>query len=282
MDLFSPRERRTARGLQRHLAGDYSQSYAAGNPAAVQGLSGAAATLPAKWTDQVLPVDTLSNSLVGVKFLRRGDSNPTSDTSAVDAGAAATVADRSPTAAKGRPTPKRREAQARRRGPVAPAPLTSKEARARRKSLRGTRAERKVDSAERKATVQDRRARMLAGEEQFLLPRDKGPVKGYVRDIVDARRNLLGLFMPLALVLILSMILSPALQAIVTLAMLVMMLFMIIEGVILGRIVNKRVLERFPDSTDSKFSLGWYAFVRASQIRRMRAPKPRVTAGDSI
>ncbi|WP_067565237.1 DUF3043 domain-containing protein [Nocardia acidivorans] len=217
-----------------------------------------------------------------MKFLRRGESDTTSDTSTVDAGGAATVRERPSTAGKGRPTPKRREAEARRRGPVAPAPLTSKEARARRKELRGSRADRKVDAAERKAATQDRRARMLAGEEQYLLPRDKGPVKGYVRDIVDARRNLLGLFMPLALVLILSMILSPALQAIVTLAMLVMMVFMIIEGVILGRIVSKRVRERFPDATDSSFSLGWYSFVRASQIRRMRAPKPRVSAGDSI
>ncbi|WP_407939519.1 DUF3043 domain-containing protein [Nocardia terrae] len=192
------------------------------------------------------------------------------------------MADKTVTLGKGRPTPKRREAEGRKRGPVAPAPKTAKEARARRKSLRGSKADRKADSAQRRADAQTRRARMLAGDEQYLLPRDKGPVKGYVRDIVDARRNLLGLFMPLALVLIVSMILTPALQAIVTLAMLVMMLFMIIEGVVLGRIVNKRVRERFPDATDSSFSLGWYAFVRASQVRRMRAPKPRVSAGDAV
>ncbi|QLY33511.1 DUF3043 domain-containing protein [Nocardia huaxiensis] len=217
-----------------------------------------------------------------MKFLRRGESTPSSDTSAVDAGGAATVAERPSSTGKGKPTPKRRDAEARRRGPVAPAPTTAKEARARRKALRGSKEDRKAASARRKVEMNDRRARMLAGEEQFLLPRDKGPVKGYVRDIVDARRNLLGLFMPLALVLIVSMILSPALQAIVTLGMLVMMLFMIIEGFVLGRIVNKRVRERFPETTDRPFSLGWYAFVRASQVRRMRAPKPRVKPGDSI
>ncbi|MBL1079915.1 DUF3043 domain-containing protein [Nocardia sp. 2] len=217
-----------------------------------------------------------------MKFLRRGETTPSSDTSAVDAGGAATVAERPATAGKGRPTPKRREAEARRRGPVAPPPTTAKEARARRKALRGSKAERKAASAQRRSDMQDRRARMLAGDEQYLLPRDKGPVKGYVRDIVDARRNLLGLFMPLALVLIVSMILSPALQAIVTLGMLVMMLFMIIEGFVLGRIVNNRVRERFPEAKDRPMSLGWYAFVRASQVRRMRAPKPRVKPGDSI
>ncbi|MFC9438150.1 DUF3043 domain-containing protein [Nocardia sp. NPDC057030] len=186
------------------------------------------------------------------------------------------------TAGKGRPTPKRRDAQGKRRGPIAPAPLTAKEARARRKATRGSREERKQASAERKAAVQDRRTRMLAGEDKYLLPRDQGPVRAFVRDIVDGRRNLVGLFMPMALVLILSMFVAPALQTIVTLAMLVMMFFMIAEGFLLGRIVNGRVRERFPDSEDTGYKLGWYAFVRASQIRKMRAPKPRVSPGDAI
>ncbi|MEV6558440.1 DUF3043 domain-containing protein [Nocardia sp. NPDC006044] len=186
------------------------------------------------------------------------------------------------TAGKGRPTPKRRDAQGKRRGPIAPAPLTAKEARARRKATRGSKEERKQASAERKAAVQDRRTRMLAGEDKYLLPRDQGPVRAFVRDIVDGRRNLVGLFMPMALVLILSMFVAPALQTIVTLAMLVMMFFMIAEGFLLGRIVNGRVRERFPDSEDTGYKLGWYAFVRASQIRKMRAPKPRVSPGDAI
>ena len=39
----------------------------------------------------------------------------------------------------------------------------------------------------------------MAGEDAYLLPRDKGPVRRYVRDVVDSRRNVLGLFMPAAL-----------------------------------------------------------------------------------
>ncbi|MEU2036169.1 DUF3043 domain-containing protein [Nocardia amamiensis] len=201
-----------------------------------------------------------------------------------DGGSAAGTTSKAPTATagKGRPTPKRRDAQGKRRGPVAPAPLTAKEARARRKAVRGSKEERKAAAADRRAAAQDRRARMLAGEDKYLLPRDRGPVRAFVRDIVDARRNLVGLFMPMALVLILSMFVAPALQTIVTLAMLVMMLFMAIEGVLLGRVVNNRVKERFPDTTDTGYRLGWYAFVRASQIRKMRAPKPRVGPGDAV
>ncbi|MEV0105352.1 DUF3043 domain-containing protein [Nocardia sp. NPDC050799] len=196
--------------------------------------------------------------------------------------AEAAAAKAAPTAGKGRPTPSRREAEGRRRGPVAPPPMTSKEARARRKVIRGSKEDRKVASAERRAAAQDRRARMLAGEDKYLLPRDQGPVRAFVRDIVDGRRNLVGLFMPMALLLILSMFAAPAWQSIVTLAMLVMMVFMIAEGFLLGRVVNRRVRERFPKSTDTGFRLGWYAFVRASQMRKMRAPKPRVSPGDAI
>ncbi|MCP2290602.1 DUF3043 domain-containing protein [Nocardia amikacinitolerans] len=223
-----------------------------------------------------------------MKLFRRGESSTTdatADTTAdADGGSTAITTKTTPTLTpgKGRPTPKRREAEGKRRGPVAPAPLTAKEARARRKATRGTKEERKAASAERRQAAQERRARMLAGEDKYLLPRDQGPVRGYVRDLVDARRNLVGLFMPMALVLIMSMFAAPGLQTIVTLAMLVMMLFMIIEGVILGRIVNNRVRERFPDNTDTGFRLGWYAFVRASQIRKMRAPKPRVSPGDAV
>ena len=211
-----------------------------------------------------------------MKLLRRGDSD-NSDKRDVEVAESSTApeAESAEQTGKGRPTPKRRDAESKRRGPVAPAPLTAKEARARKKATRGSKEERKVAAAER-------RARMLAGEDKYLLPRDKGPVRAYVRDIVDARRNLVGLFMPLALVLIMAMFVSPALQAIVTLAMLIMMMFMAIEGVWLGRKINNQVRERFPDTPDGGFKLGWYAFVRASQIRKLRAPKPRVRPGDAI
>lgn len=223
-----------------------------------------------------------------MKLFRRGESSTTDATADITAdadGSSTAGSTRTATAAtagKGRPTPKRRDAEGKRRGPVAPAPLNAKEARARRKATRGDKADRKVAAAERKAASQDRRARMLAGEDKYLLPRDQGPVRAFVRDIVDARRNLVGLFMPMALVLIVSMFAAPALQTVVTLAMLVMMAFMIAEGFLLGRIVNNRVRERFPDSTDTGYRLGWYAFVRASQIRKMRAPKPRVTPGEAV
>ncbi|MGW6379141.1 DUF3043 domain-containing protein [Rhodococcus sp. NPDC055112] len=218
-----------------------------------------------------------------MKLLRRGNSDtPDNGDHEVVESTAVELTSPSETEGKGRPTPKRREAESKRRGPVAPAPLTAKEARARRKQTQGSKEERKQASAERRATAADRRARMLAGEDKYLLPRDKGPVRAYVRDLVDSRRHLVGLFMPLALLLIMAMFLSPAIQSIVTLGMLVLMLFMLAEGYIMGRTINRQVRERFPDTMDGGLKLGWYAFVRASQIRKMRAPQPRVSPGDAV
>lgn len=190
------------------------------------------------------------------------------------------------TAPKGRPTPKRSEA-ARRRGPVAPAPMTSAEARKRRKELGGpklSKDERRAEKSARRADMSDRRAKMMSGEEGYLLPRDKGPVRRYARDIVDARRNVLGLFMPAALGLIFVMLAVPSVevQRLLSPAMLVLVLIMIIDGVFVGRRVNKLVNAKYPDNIESGWKLGFYAASRASQLRRMRAPRPQVERGDKV
>ena len=191
------------------------------------------------------------------------------------------------TAPKGRPTPKRSEA-ARKRGPVAPAPMTAAEARRRRKELgrseaqpRGTQG--RASSPER-AVMSDRREKMMAGEDAYLLPRDKGPVRRFARDVVDSRRNVLGLFMPAALGLIFVMLAVPSVQVqrLLSPAMLVLVLIMVIDGFIVGRKVNRLVDEKFPNNTESGWKLGFYAASRASQVRRMRAPRPQVNRGDKV
>jgi hypothetical protein len=208
--------------------------------------------------------------------------------SAPDLANATDTAPRAPrkTDPKGRPTPKRNEARrSSRKGPVAPAPMTSAEARARRKSLAGpklSREERRAEKTASRARMSDRRERMMAGEEAYLLPRDQGPVRRYVRDVVDSRRNLLGLFMPSTLALLFIMFGVPQLQLYVSPAMLVLMAVMTIDGLILGRKVNKLVDAKFPSNTESRWKLGLYAASRASQMRRMRTPRPQVKYGSSV
>lgn len=190
------------------------------------------------------------------------------------------------TAPKGRPTPKRDDARrSAKKGPVAPAPMTASEARARRKSLakpKLSRAERRADKAATRARMTERRERMMAGEEAYLLPRDQGPVRRYVRDVVDARRNLLGLFMPATLFLLFVMFAIPRVQFYMSPAMLLLMAVMFADALILGRKVTRMVDAKFPNNTESRWKLGLYAASRASQMRRMRAPKPQVERGSDV
>jgi hypothetical protein len=183
------------------------------------------------------------------------------------------VTHRARPAGKGRPTPSRREAEGRKRGPAPPPPRTQREALRR---MRGSKEARRNASAAR-------RERMMSGDEKYLLPRDRGPVKAYVRDLVDSRRNISGLFMPLALlVIVVILVPSPAVQQYVSLVSMAMLVTMIVEGVLLGRIVNRRVRERFPDASGTGVGLGFYAMTRATQLRRLRVPKPRVGHRDPI
>ncbi|WP_085220495.1 DUF3043 domain-containing protein [Mycobacterium florentinum] len=207
---------------------------------------------------------------------------PTVDDAALDAASRGTRR----TDPKGRPTPKREAARRNaKKGPVAPAPKTAAEARARRKTLAGpklSREERKAERTAGRARMTDRRERMMAGEEAYLLPRDQGPIRRYVRDVVDSRRNVLGLFMPSTLALLFVMFAVPQLQLFISPAMLLITAIMAIDGVVLGRKVSRLVDAKFPSNTESRWKLGLYAAGRASQMRRMRAPRPQVQRGSSV
>lgn len=187
------------------------------------------------------------------------------------------------TAPKGRPTPKRSESN-RRRGPVAPAPMTAAEARQRRKEARNsmTKEERKADKLRQRSLVAERNERMKAGEEAFLIARDKGPVKRYVRDIVDSRPSLLGLLMPWTLLLLFGTMVAPKLALYLNYAMPVVTVAMLIDGFLLVRKVNRAVDAKFPDNTESHAKLGMYAVPRAMQPRRWRVPRPQVARGAEV
>ena len=174
---------------------------------------------------------------------------------------------------KGRPTPKRRDAEAKRRGPAPPPPRTQREASKLAKANRPSR-------EEQRAAAAARREGMERGDDRYLLPRDRGPVKAYIRDVVDSRPHIMGLFMPLALVVLLSVILPfPAMQQYLSLFSLICLVTMVTEGVYLGLSITKKVRAKFPNQEVKGLTVGWYAFTRASQIRKFRVPKPRVARG---
>ena len=65
-------------------------------------------------------------------------------------------------------------------------------------------------------------------------------------------------------------------------AMLLIMVIMAVDGFLLARKVNRAVDAKFPDNSETHFKLGTYAVGRATQIRRMRTPRPQVSLGDKV
>jgi hypothetical protein len=188
------------------------------------------------------------------------------------------------TARKGRPTPKRVEAEGRRRGPVPPPPRTQREAMKRNRDLRP-----KMTREERGKAQNERRERMMAGDDAYLMPKDRGPVKAFVRDVIDSRRNFMGLFMPMAILVLVSYFAQVAvpsmglvLQEYVMLACLVFLLAMVVEAIMLGRLAARLARTKFPKETIGTASIVWYTFTRASQVRRLRVPRPRVRPGETV
>lgn len=207
----------------------------------------------------------------------RGDARPSAAEPVRVAGGTAGAAGQA--TGKGRPTPKRREAEGRRRGPAPAPPRTQREAS---KLARANRPDKEQRKELRRREAEQRRAGMARGDDRYLPLRDRGPVRAYVRDVVDSRPHLLGLFMPLALVVVLSVLVPvPAAQQYMSLFSLIMLVVMIAEGTWLGRSITAKARERFPNEEVNGLGTGWYSFTRASQPRRLRMPKPRVQRGEN-
>ena len=191
---------------------------------------------------------------------------------AANGAAAASDADASParpgavTAGKGRPTPKRSEAERRRRPYTAP--------KDRKEASRASRDRQRTDRARRTEALR-------RGEEWALPPRDRGPVKALARDYVDSKRRISEYYMyGLLVLLVLLFIRAPIVQTIVPLLVLGAVLVMAIEGIFIGRKVKRIAAERLPGQSTRGLAL--YSAMRALQIRKLRVPKPRVKPGDSF
>jgi Flp pilus assembly protein TadB len=194
-------------------------------------------------------------------FRRRSttDHDATSETSA--------TANDSRASGKGRPTPTRKQAEQARKQRVRPV-LTRREA---------IRRERKQTRAQRSKA----RQAMMTGDERYFMQRDKGPVRRFLRDYVDSRRTLAEFFLPTILVvLLLSLVSSPQVQVFATLLWLASLMLVVIDLTLLAFRVKREVRKRFPDDDGRGHVL--YTIARATQIRKLRMPKPAVKPGTPV
>ncbi len=168
---------------------------------------------------------------------------------------------------KGRPTPTRKEAEALAKA-RARAPRNRKETAARARQVK----------SENSRTI---REAMKAGDEKYLLPRDKGPVRRFVRDYVDSRFSIVELLIPL---LVVTMILgysgNPSLVSASYLVMMATFLFVIVDMVVLRFRLRKELTRRFPEETLKGTT--YYAVIRSLQMKFMRMPKAKVKIGQDL
>jgi hypothetical protein len=180
--------------------------------------------------------------------------------------AAPVVADPKP-GGKGRATPTRKEAEAAAKA-RAKVPRTRKELAA---AQRGAK-------AESSARV---RQGMKNGEERYLLPRDKGPVRRFIRDFVDSRFSFIEMVIPL---LIVTMVMGysgvEALQATSTYLMLGLVALVAVDMVFLRFRLRRQLAARFPEAPLKGTT--YYAMTRAMQMKFMRMPKPQVKIGQEL
>jgi hypothetical protein len=162
---------------------------------------------------------------------------------------------------KGKPTPKRKEAQAKLKVSSL-SPAASKEAK---KALKAQARVRRLEA----------RAAYMRGEESALPVKDKGPARRFVRNYVDERKSVTEYFLVFIMfILFLTVIPSPAVQLGAIVLMYSAMIWVAIDGFLLSRRVKKLVAEKFPDQPTK--GLGLYGWMRSTQLRRLRAPAPQV------
>lgn len=170
-----------------------------------------------------------------------------------------------PTAGKGRPTPKRKDAQAQNLRPLVP-----KDRDASRKAAKAHMRER--ENAEYEA--------MQTGDVNHMPKAERLPWRIYIRDYVDARFNLGEFFIPVAFViLVVSIFVTykwPTLALPLMVLMYVYLFAVIIDIAIMWRKLKKKLIEKYGEKSVARgMRSASYAWSRAIQIRRWRLPKPR-------
>jgi hypothetical protein len=171
-------------------------------------------------------------------------------------------------AAKGRPTPKRSEAEKNRRQPIT-----------------GSRPATVPRTPEEKAKARTERSRryeaMKAGETWALNPRDRGPTRALARDYIDSTRRVSEFYMYILVLLLAAVFVrNKTLETYISPLVLVLVVIVVIDAQLIRFRLRKLIAARLPG--ESTRGLTMYAVMRALQIRRFRMPAPKVKPGDKI
>jgi hypothetical protein len=168
---------------------------------------------------------------------------------------------------KGRPTPTRKEAEAAAKA-RAKVPRTRKEIAAAQRASRA------------QGTTNMRQA-MRTGDDRYLPPRDQGPVKRFIRDLVDSRFSFVELMIPILLVTtVMAWSGNAALASYANAVLLAMVVLIVVDMLRMRSRLKKELAARFPDQS-TKGTM-YYAVMRSLQMKFMRLPKPQVKIGQAL
>jgi hypothetical protein len=181
---------------------------------------------------------------------------------------------------KGRPTPKRREAEQANRRPLIGSSAVVKASQDLAKA--GTKEERKAAKAAQREAMGAARARqrqaLANGDEAHLPARDKGPVRRYARDFVDSRRWVGEVILVPMLVVVFIGLTQPKIAVVVAPLMYLVILAVLFDFGRVRKGLKRGFTAKFgPDGFTRKDVT--YGMMRTVQLRRFRLPKPQVQRG---
>lgn len=173
---------------------------------------------------------------------------------------------------KGRPTPKRKQAEARNLRPLVP---------------KDRKASRKAAKARIRAREDAQYEAMRTGDVAHMPKSERLPWRIYIRDYVDARFNLLEWTFPAIIVMLVGMfasmfatsVVDPVTANSIYMMLIVVVYAFIIVGIIdtwlMWRRLKVKLIEKFGERSVAKGSRSAsYAWQRAMMVRRWRVPKP--------
>lgn len=128
------------------------------------------------------------------------------------------------------------------------------------------------------------RTALDTGDERFLPPRDKGPQRRMVRDLIDVRTGLGEFVMFIALAIVVSTFVMPGnfqMQSYVLIGFWAVVLIVALDSYLLGRRLRQHLAARFGAGNIER-GVVWYGVMRSLQFRKLRLPKPQVQRGQPL
>ena len=169
---------------------------------------------------------------------------------------------------KGRPTPKRKQAEARNLRPLVP---------------KDRKASRKAAKARIRAREDAQYEAMRTGDIDHMPKSERLPWRIYIRDYVDARFNLLEWIFPAIILMfvatLMGMFVGPQHYATFTMAVTVLLygylIVALVDTWLMWRKLKRLLIDKFGERSVAKGSRSAsYAWQRAMMVRRWRVPKP--------